>query len=172
MSGSADVPRKGNVDRNVRQGGGGGWVDQTFPARGTWIEIRCVGRCGLARVDVPRKGNVDRNGRILSALHGRVGTFPARGTWIEIRVGDVLRLTFPDVPRKGNVDRNGLCWTTSTPYRGDVPRKGNVDRNYADKIHARQGYQTFPARGTWIEMTPGWPRSAHSWRRSPQGERG
>ena len=35
-----------------------GW---TFPARGTWIEMRKSGKEAATTWDVPRKGNVDRN---------------------------------------------------------------------------------------------------------------
>ena len=36
----SDVPRKGNVDRNLDYYASNGWkVGKTFPARGTWIEI-------------------------------------------------------------------------------------------------------------------------------------
>ena len=34
-----DVPRKGNVDRNVMCDKCGRQTSRTFPARGTWIEI-------------------------------------------------------------------------------------------------------------------------------------
>ena len=34
-----DVPRKGNVDRNMPDGDIVGGYGETFPARGTWIEI-------------------------------------------------------------------------------------------------------------------------------------
>ena len=38
-----DVPRKGNVDRNFRRAAARRKSDKTFPARGTWIEIRKTG---------------------------------------------------------------------------------------------------------------------------------
>ena len=57
-----DVPRKGNVDRNLAFPGALRRAGKTFPARGTWIEIGSpVGRPWVSRE-----------------------TFPARGTWIEI----------------------------------------------------------------------------------------
>ena len=55
----------------------------TFPARGTWIEIK-----------------------MRRATSYPFATFPARGTWIEIIIGDVGGENVVDVPRKGNVDRN------------------------------------------------------------------
>ena len=61
LAGWIDVPRKGNVDRNVEVAGTVVGKHRTFPARGTWIEM-------------------------LSSLGGYAyqPTFPARGTWIEI----------------------------------------------------------------------------------------
>ena len=56
----------------------------TFPARGTWIEIRMAGTK-------------------IVRFHE---TFPARGTWIEIRRPGASCGRASDVPRKGNVDRN------------------------------------------------------------------
>ena len=35
----------------------------------------------------------------------------------------------------------------------DVPRKGNVDRNSNTKVAADGKCETFPARGTWIEIS-------------------
>ena len=95
-----DVPRKGNVDRNIAQD-----VEQamqaagTFPARGTWIEMR-------------------RNRR---DKQDGTRTFPARGTWIEIGKVKCQRESYTDVPRKGNVDRNtntsvqNSAWTRRSP---------------------------------------------------------
>ena len=60
-----DVPRKGNVDRNVSNREGLRGVAETFPARGTWIEITTRREVNTRRWhDVPRKGNVDRNGTL------------------------------------------------------------------------------------------------------------
>ena len=57
-----DVPRKGNVDRNML------------------IATNAPGIIG----DVPRKGNVDRNcDHAYNTTFIRM-TFPARGTWIEM----------------------------------------------------------------------------------------
>ena len=118
-----DVPRKGNVDRNKvghapRQAE---W--QTFPARGTWIEMRGVGELSGSPLDVPRKGNVDRNDKLvgMGALEG--STFPARGTWIEItgRARRQVRL-IPDVPRKGNVDRNAATKSVNLTSGGRSPQ--------------------------------------------------
>ena len=58
---STDVPRKGNVDRNVCDSVPSANISVTFPARGTWIEMRRRKPKILAWTDVPRKGNVDRN---------------------------------------------------------------------------------------------------------------
>ena len=35
----------------------------------------------------------------------------------------------------------------------DVPRKGNVDRNADEMGTVERQLKTFPARGTWIEMS-------------------
>ena len=56
---STDVPRKGNVDRNVSLAGGHPVLGLTFPARGTWIEIQ-------ARYSLVSSG--------------------VRGTWIEMSI--------------------------------------------------------------------------------------
>ena len=56
-----------------------------------------------------------------------------------------------DVPRKGNVDRNNSPYDICAGWV-DVPRKGNVDRNTVCRIPMTSATQTFPARGTWIEM--------------------
>ena len=57
-----DVPRKGNVDRNITSGETPLVGDTTFPARGTWIEMS----------------------RCWSHYQSCYMTFPARGTWIEM----------------------------------------------------------------------------------------
>ena len=62
------------------------------------------------------------------------------------------RLKEKDVPRKGNVDRNTPADNWSYKVI-DVPRKGNVDRNNAILSGEEGGGATFPARGTWIEMS-------------------
>ena len=80
----SDVPRKGNVDRNQIVAEHAETVLATFPARGTWIEIRQRRSAHGVHCDVPRKGNVDRN----------------------IRVAGAVVPNAEDVPRKGNVDRN------------------------------------------------------------------
>ena len=85
LSQFADVPRKGNVDRNNEMCADYAAWERTFPARGTWIEIGWRGK--------QRARNL---------------TFPARGTWIEIFGREVVALGVQDVPRKGNVDRNTI----------------------------------------------------------------
>ena len=90
---STDVPRKGNVDRNI------------------------IPRAMLtgALYDVPRKGNVDRNQDGKALTVDEIGTFPARGTWIEMAVVAAGMATgVVDVPRKGNVDRNVLVENDET----------------------------------------------------------
>ena len=169
---SADVPRKGNVDRNLvrlrawtmKPGtfpARGTWIEMlivtieiiiallTFPARGTWIEISPETTSSYIPSDVPRKGNVDRNVTHFERIIEYNPTFPARGTWIEIRASRLR-----------------------AQIRRDVPRKGNVDRNVAALLPGQVLHRTFPARGTWIEIS-----TLVSWqtiisRRSPQGERG
>ena len=102
-----DVPRKGNVDRNVpihytrldriqTFPARGTWIEMsrrcaarvlplsTFPARGTWIEITLALLQPAKPLDVPRKGNVDRNINSSEENKYDFATFPARGTWIEI----------------------------------------------------------------------------------------
>ena len=54
---------------------------ESFPARGTWIEIR-AGSDGAADAE----------------------SFPARGTWIEMPSDAPAALASSVVPRKGNVD--------------------------------------------------------------------
>ena len=56
-----DVPRKGNVDRNYDGRQPELERGETFPARGTWIEMLCAINADFKQADVPRKGNVDRN---------------------------------------------------------------------------------------------------------------
>ena len=62
-------------------------------------------------------------------------------------------LNLADVPRKGNVDRNSLTAKISLDRLRDVPRKGNVDRNLAALVGVVGNTATFPARGTWIEIS-------------------
>ena len=131
LSQFADVPRKGNVDRNR-------WS----------YAIQC-----FIHRDVPRKGNVDRNTpETLPSRYLRT-TFPARGTWIEIVfmccAPDGVRETFP---ARGTWIEISFRFAT---LRGvwDVPRKGNVDRNIQRRGQRQQRPRTFPARGTWIEMS-------------------
>ena len=57
----SDVPRKGNVDRNIHASILRRHILWTFPARGTWIEIATFEIDPETGLDVPRKGNVDRN---------------------------------------------------------------------------------------------------------------
>ena len=61
-----DVPRKGNVDRNLSSTASATKSFLTFPARGTWIEMP-----------------------LLRRTHDRKGTFPGRGTRKEILLGAV-----------------------------------------------------------------------------------
>ena len=56
-----DVPRKGNVDRNITAAALRALPRGTFPARGTWIEMLTSVSEETGLPDVPRKGNVDRN---------------------------------------------------------------------------------------------------------------
>ena len=58
-----------------------------------------------------------------------------------------------DVPRKGNVDRNTPRYFAIVCAMVDVPRKGNVDRNVGNGRGYHLRHVTFPARGTWIEIT-------------------
>ena len=117
-----DVPRKGNVDRNIAPQHVAYSLSRTFPARGTWIEI-----CSY-------------QGR----LSGGDETFPARGTWIEIKYKNLLGSTRPDVPRKGNVDRNEHSRLVLGFNLQDVPRKGNVDRNVAASSTMRSSLRRSP----------------------------
>ena len=79
--------------------------------------------------------------------------------------------TVSDVPRKGNVDRNDIAEVKKLMYV-DVPRKGNVDRNTATNAKDAVVARTFPARGTWIEMSQWLSTPSRVQGRSPQGERG
>ena len=76
-----------------------------------------------------------------------------------------------DVPRKGNVDRNKAVELNHLTHC-DVPRKGNVDRNSTGSYCAGFGSRTFPARGTWIEISRALRKAQQERGRSPQGERG
>ena len=72
-----DVPRKGNVDRNSIVNGYLEVSIRTFPARGTWIEIKPLKKLAEIGLDVPRKGNVDRNLRFVrQALANRMRRSP------------------------------------------------------------------------------------------------
>ena len=82
----ADVPRKGNVDRNMQVLNCRVPLRLTFPARGTWIEILMSTHAPLSESDVPRKGNVDRNKEVQQDAQTLLKTFPARGTWIEMLI--------------------------------------------------------------------------------------
>ena len=57
---------------------------ETFPARGTWIEMMNLLYMLIRILDVPRKGNVDRNDKRGCGKWQKPVTFPARGTWIEM----------------------------------------------------------------------------------------
>ena len=70
LSQFADVPRKGNVDRNATLMKRVQGADKTFPARGTWIEmIPSGGFRSFSHIDVPRKGNVDRNKNLVHEIY-------------------------------------------------------------------------------------------------------
>ena len=98
-----DVPRKGNVDRNFADPAIKRRQAATFPARGTWIEMRPAKRSWNRLLDVPRKGNVDRNDHNAGFEGEHRMTFPARGTWIEISDTEVseLRAAFETFPARG-----------------------------------------------------------------------
>ena len=49
------------------------------------------------------------------------------------------------------MDRNIVEISTKTGAL-DVPRKGNVDRNVFPTMKEQIDRETFPARGTWIEI--------------------
>ena len=55
------VPRKGDVDRNLRQPLPHIYRNVSSPARGTWIEIPPDKKSIQKTHVVPRKGDVDRN---------------------------------------------------------------------------------------------------------------
>ena len=79
----AVVPRTGYVDRNDEPGGNWADKDESYPARGTWIEMQDRFGVDVDYKVVPRTGYVDRN-----------------------IVGKTNR-SFPRVvPRTGYVDRN------------------------------------------------------------------
>ena len=62
---STVVPRKGDVDRNVKMPSGNGLTTASSPARGTWIEMQFIASVGFPIAVVPRKGDVDRNREVL-----------------------------------------------------------------------------------------------------------
>ena len=51
------------------------------------------------------------------------------------------------------MDRNCTLVERSPNVMADVPRKGNVDRNADEMGTVERQLKTFPARGTWIEMS-------------------
>ena len=55
------VPRTGYVDRNMNNSRSYAASAMSYPARGTWIEIRAPGDISSAARVVPRTGYVDRN---------------------------------------------------------------------------------------------------------------
>ena len=122
LSQFADVPRKGNVDRNNTTPSTITDHVMTFPARGTWIEIQTRRIGETPRTDVPRKGNVDRNKIIDQPQYYYKKTFPARGTWIEMDMDSDSRVRGLDVPRKGNVDRNAGRNMKQSVTRGRSPQ--------------------------------------------------
>ena len=125
-----DVPRKGNVDRNIRPATTRSRKAATFPARGTWIEISAFQVHQVSSWDVPRKGNVDRNSPSSSTSWHQPATFPARGTWIEmLRVMYSLRRDSATFPARGTWIEIFADPAIKRRQAADVPRKGNVDRN-------------------------------------------
>ena len=82
----SDVPRKGNVDRNLENGIRDA-ASQDVPRKGNVDRNSSPKTNPYSRdPDVPRKGNVDRNAEPAEDAKSGVMTFPARGTWIEIKV--------------------------------------------------------------------------------------
>ena len=69
------------------------------------------------------------------------------------------------------MDRNDASQVFEHPAV-DVPRKGNVDRNEWRRDSTKDYPKTFPARGTWIEMSVVSDSVQRLKGRSPQGERG
>ena len=164
------------MDRNIAPVIGGREAYQTFPARGTWIEIRPRANTVRGLFDVPRKGNVDRNLATSASDTLYPVDVPRKGN-VDRNFDSIFNflIDFNDVPRKGNVDRNPsrysspLRATRDVPRKGtvdrnetirtdsdreveDVPRKGNVDRNTGRDLPYLERVATFPARGTWIEI--------------------
>ena len=85
------------------------WVNynaQSFPAMGTWIEIRHWSGSGC----------------------WQSASFPAMGTWIEIMASALDGLSVTVVPCNGNVDWNVLV-IDRILQRSVVPCNGNVDWN-------------------------------------------
>ena len=94
------VPRKGDVDRNRKKRPHNQPLQSSSPARGTWIEIKIVGKEVVM-----------------------LESSPARGTWIEM-ILNATSCTIPlVVPRKGDVDRN-VDLSQTDQYKGRRPPQG------------------------------------------------
>ena len=79
------VPRTGYVDRNEKSYNRSTISRRSYPARGTWIEMRIDDVVAQLRTVVPRTGYVDRNAK---------------------RDAEMREMIV--VPRTGYVDRNNL----------------------------------------------------------------
>ena len=122
------VPRTGYVDRNVHEESRCLRPHESYPARGTWIEIRLAAHIGAGRAVVPRTGYVDRNNEenVWNELGFR--SYPARGTWIEISRHLGHSPLTKSYPARGTWIEI-LLDKVDALYNDVVPRTGYVDRN-------------------------------------------
>ena len=80
-------------------------------------------------------------------------SYPARGTWIEMTTACSRSQRRRVVPRTGYVDRNLCPSGLQTMCLCVVPRTGYVDRNVLRREPGSKWLWSYPARGTWIEIT-------------------
>ena len=145
---------------------------QSFPAMGTWIEIRYLVEVEIWDCVVPCNGNVDWNVLVaifFHSLHCRSLQWE-RGLKFQASVQSLSGQT----GRSLQWERGLKC--TPNHYHNKhsvvVPCNGNVDWNIFSRFRPCGGIQSFPAMGTWIEIL----RTVNTWtnqhRRSLQWERG
>ena len=122
----------------------------SFPARGTWIEMR---RSPVCMMTAYRRSPQGERGlkcpaQITCCINSR--SFPARGTWIEMRDGYKCKLS----KRRSPQGERGLKCPAQITCCINSRRSPQGERGL--KLLAVAALSmlggSFPARGTWIEI--------------------
>ena len=149
----AVVPFAGNVDWNCSCRYVMPNRRRSFPLRGTWIEISCLALRSFGSLSFPLRGTWIEIGMNRWEVQPYSLSFPLRGTWIEMVLEYALRnyvnsrslcgerglKWYKDAETAVALARRSLCGERGLKY----PRCAGLDKQLS---------QSFPLRGTWIEI--------------------